>query len=78
MRRLHLPFAEPAKGAGAEGTVIARTSPMGFEFALVSGGAQTIAGQAPADGSGLWLGLLVGAARVSRRATQTALSTMPC
>jgi len=59
MRRLHLPFAEPARDAGAEGTVLAVTSPMGFEFALVSGGAQAIAGRTPGIAPGLWLGLLI-------------------
>lgn len=66
MRRLYLPFASPEKGKGEgrqedgqEGSVIARTSPMGFDFALVSGGAQTIAGQTPEAERGLWLGLLI-------------------
>lgn len=59
MHRLHLPFADPIEGEEATGTVLAVTSPMGFEFALVSGGAQTIAGRAPGGGAGLWLGLLI-------------------
>ncbi|AKH41123.1 AraC-like DNA-binding protein [Altererythrobacter atlanticus] len=59
MRRLHLPFAEPARDAGAEGTVTAVTTPMGFEYALVSGGPQIIAGRTPGAIPGLWLGLLI-------------------
>ena len=59
MQRLHLPFAEPAPGSEAEGTVIALISPMGFEFALVSGGPQIISGRTPGAEPGLWLGLLI-------------------
>lgn len=61
MRRLHLPFAEPAGALpeGAEGSVIAVTSPMGFDCALLSGGAQSIAGRTPSAEPGLWLGLLL-------------------
>ncbi len=59
MQRLHLPFAEPASGDDAMGTVLAFTSPMGFDFALVSGGAQTIGGRTPGVEPGLWLGLLI-------------------
>ena len=59
LRRLHLPFAEPGKGGAAEGTILARTSPMGFDFALVSGGGQTISGRTPGAVPGLWLGLLI-------------------
>lgn len=59
LRRLHLPFAEPGAGVGAEGTVVARFSPMGFDFALVSGGPQSIAGRVPGAVPGLWLGLLI-------------------
>lgn len=59
MRRLHLPFAGPAPQAEAVGRVLAATSPMGFEFALVSGGAQSIAGRTPGAEPGLWMGLLI-------------------
>ena len=65
MRRLQLPFADPARGGDAVGTVLAVTSPMGFQFALVSGGAQTIAGKTPGAEPGLWLALLIeGCARL--------------
>ena len=56
MQRLQLPFAETAE---AGGTVRAITSPMGFEFALMTGGALTIAGRTPGAAPGLWLGLLI-------------------
>lgn len=59
MRRLQLPFATAATDGDAEGAVTALTSPMGFEFALVSGGPQTIAGRTPEAAPGLWLGLLI-------------------
>lgn len=75
MRRLHLPFADPAPDAGAVGTVLALTSPMGFEFALVAGGAQAIAGRTPGALPGLWLGLLIdGAARLEAGAAPVVLS----
>ncbi len=65
MRRLQLPFASPGTGGEAGGTVTALTSPMGFEFALVGGTPQTIAGRTPQATPGLWLGLLIeGAARL--------------
>ncbi|RZA10502.1 MAG: hypothetical protein EOP02_34280, partial [Proteobacteria bacterium] len=76
MRRLHLPFAEPAHGDAAVGTVLAVTSPMGFEFALVSGGPQTIAGRVPDEAAGLWLGLLVeGTAWLETQEAQVPLSS---
>jgi len=62
MRRLHLPFAEPAQGEQMGGTVRVVTSRMGFEFALVSGGPQVIAGQTPGGNAGVWLGLLISGA----------------
>ncbi len=66
MRRLHLPFAGPAPEAEAVGRVLAVTSPMGFDFSLVSGGAQSIAGRTPDAEPGLWMGLLIdGDARLS-------------
>lgn len=75
MRRLQLPFAEPAQNDGAVGTVRAITTPMGFEFALVTGGPQTIAGSIPGAAAGLWLGLLVeGTAWLETRETQVQLS----
>jgi len=65
MRRLQLPFADPAREAEADGTVMAVTTPMGFEYALVAGGPQVIAGRTPGAVPGLWLGLLIeGCARL--------------
>lgn len=59
MRRLHLPFADPATDEDAVGRVLAVTSPMGFELALVSGGSQSITGRDPTAEPALWLGLLI-------------------
>ncbi|WP_183029938.1 helix-turn-helix domain-containing protein [Altericroceibacterium spongiae] len=59
MRRLHLPFDDPGAEPSDAGSVLALTSPMGFEFALVSGGPQSIAGRLPDDQTSLWLGLLL-------------------
>lgn len=58
MRRLHRPFADPVRPDGA-GRVLAATSPLGFDFALVTGGAQSIGGRTPSAEPGLWLGLLI-------------------
>ncbi len=75
MRRLHLPFAGPAPEAEAVGRVLAVTSPMGFDFSLVSGGAQSIAGRTPDAEPGLWMGLLIdGDAHLSTDDAPVALS----
>lgn len=75
MRRLRLPFAEPARDAASVGTVVAVTSPMGFEFALVSGGGQSIAGRTPGVEPGLWLGLLIdGVARLETKEVSVRLT----
>jgi AraC-like DNA-binding protein len=72
MRRLQLPFAEPAAAAG---TVQAITTPMGFEFAIVTGGPQSIAGRTPGAEPGLWLGLLIeGSASLETQEKALALS----
>ncbi|MCW2365789.1 AraC-like DNA-binding protein [Sphingobium sp. B7D2B] len=56
IQRLQMPFPNTAE---AGGSVLAITSPMGFEFAVVTGGALTIAGRTPGAAPGLWLGLLI-------------------
>ncbi len=59
MARLRLPLGETPQGETFHGSVSCLTSPLGMEFALVSGSPQEISGRNPNQPAAVWLVVLL-------------------